>query len=154
MAGLLVVRHDARPIWDGLTSGWGLGAVVVSALAGGATMLLVWMRRYGPARATAAAAVAAVLVGWVLAQRPDVLPGLTIHQAAAGRSTLVALVIATAIGAVLLIPSLVAPLRPAAERPLRRRGPRRAPEAPAAAASVPLAARAGRRGAARAWERC
>ena len=70
-------------------------------------MLLVWMRRYGPARATAAAAVGAVLVGWVLAQRPDVLPGLSIHQAAAGRSTLIALVIATAIGAVLLIPSLV-----------------------------------------------
>ena len=63
--------------------------------------------RYGPARVTAAVAVAAVLVGWVLAQRPDVLPGLSIHEAAAGRSTLVALVIATAIGAVLLIPSLV-----------------------------------------------
>ena len=84
-AGLVVVRDDARPIWDGLTGGWGLGAVVVSALAGGATMVLVWMRRYGPARGTAAAAVAAVLVGWVLAQRPDVLPGLSIHQAAAGR---------------------------------------------------------------------
>jgi cytochrome d ubiquinol oxidase subunit II len=107
LAGLVVVRHDARPIWDGLTSGWGLGAVIVSALAGAVTMLLVWLRRYGPARATAAAAVGAVLVGWVLAQRPDVLPGLSIHQAAAGRSTLVALVIATAIGAVLLVPSLV-----------------------------------------------
>ena len=34
------------------------------------------------------------------------LPGLSIHQAAAGRSTLVALVIAAAIGAVLLVPSL------------------------------------------------
>jgi cytochrome d ubiquinol oxidase subunit II len=107
LAGILVVRHDARGIYDGLTGGWGLGAVLVSAGAGAATMLLVWMRRYGPARATAAAAVAAVLVGWVLAQRPDVLPGLSIHQAAAGRSTLIALVIATAIGAVLLVPSLV-----------------------------------------------
>jgi len=107
LAGLLVVRHDAHEISHGLTHGWGLGAVIVSALAGGVTMLLVWMRRYGPARATAAAAVGAVLVGWVLAQRPDVLPGLSIQQAAAGRSTLIALVIATAIGAVLLIPSLV-----------------------------------------------
>ena len=107
LAGIAVVRHDARGIYDGLTGGWGLGAVLVSAGAGAATMLLVWMRRYGPARATAAAAVGAVLVGWVLAQRPDVLPGLSIHQAAAGRSTLIALVVATAIGAVLLIPSLV-----------------------------------------------
>jgi cytochrome d ubiquinol oxidase subunit II len=106
LAGLIVVRGDAEEIWHGLTHGWGLGAVIVSALAGGATLLLVWMRRYGPARATAAAAVGAVLVGWVLAQRPDVLPGLSIHEAAAGRSTLVALVIATAIGAVLLVPSL------------------------------------------------
>ena len=112
-------------IWDGLTSGAGLGAVVVSACAGAATMLLVWTRRYGPARATAAAAVAAVLVGWVLAQRPELLPGLSIHEAAAGRSTLVALVIATVIGAVLLVPSLVDPLRPAARRPLRRRAEER-----------------------------
>jgi cytochrome d ubiquinol oxidase subunit II len=107
MGGLLVVRDDAPELWDGLTSGAGLGAVIVSACAGLATMALVWTRRYGPARATAAAAVGAVLVGWVLAQRPDVLPGLSIHEAAAGRSTLIALVIATAIGAVLLIPSLV-----------------------------------------------
>jgi cytochrome d ubiquinol oxidase subunit II len=107
MGGLLVVRDDAPELWDGLTSGAGLGAVIVSACAGLATMVLVWTRRYGPARATAAAAVGAVLVGWVLAQRPDVLPGLSIHEAAAGRSTLIALVIATAIGAVLLIPSLV-----------------------------------------------
>jgi cytochrome d ubiquinol oxidase subunit II len=106
MAGLVVVREDAPEIWDGLTSGAGLAAVVVSAVAGAATMLLVWTRRYGPARATAAAAVGAVLVGWVLAQSPDVLPGLPIDEAAAGRSTLVALVVATAIGAVLLVPSL------------------------------------------------
>jgi cytochrome d ubiquinol oxidase subunit II len=107
VAAYLVVRDDAPELWDGLTSGAGLGAVIVSACAGLATMVLVWTRRYGPARATAAAAVGAVLVGWVLAQRPDVLPGLSIHEAAAGRSTLIALVIATAIGAVLLIPSLV-----------------------------------------------
>jgi cytochrome d ubiquinol oxidase subunit II len=107
LAGLFVVRDDAPGIWDGLTAGWGLGAVIVSAAAGAATLLLVWMRRYGPARATAAAAVGAVLVGWVLAQRPDILPGLSIHEAAAGRSTLIALVIATAIGTVLLVPSLV-----------------------------------------------
>jgi cytochrome d ubiquinol oxidase subunit II len=107
MGGLIVVRDDAPDLWDGLTGGAGLGAVIVSAGAGVATMALVWTRRYGPARATAAAAVGAVLVGWVLAQRPDVLPGLSIHEAAAGRSTLIALVIATAIGAVLLVPSLV-----------------------------------------------
>ena len=108
MAGLLVVRDDARRDLGrphgrrGARRGRRVGAARAAA-----TMLLVWTRRYGPARATAAAAVAAVLVGWVLAQRPELLPGLSIHEAAAGRSTLVALVIATAIGAVLLVPSLV-----------------------------------------------
>ena len=48
LAGLVVVRHDARPIWDGLTSGCGLAAVVVSALARRRRRsLLVWRRRYG-----------------------------------------------------------------------------------------------------------
>jgi cytochrome d ubiquinol oxidase subunit II len=47
------------------------------------------------------------VVGFALAQEPRFLPGLTIHQAAAGHSTLVAIVIAVAIGALVLIPSLV-----------------------------------------------
>jgi cytochrome bd ubiquinol oxidase subunit II len=107
MAGLIVVHEDAPELWDGLSSGAGLGAVIVSAIAGAATMLLVWSRRYEAARPTAAAAVGAIVLGWAFAQRPEVLPGLDVHAAAAGRSTLWALVIATAIGAVLLVPSLL-----------------------------------------------
>jgi cytochrome bd ubiquinol oxidase subunit II len=104
--GLLAVRSDAEPIWDGLTSGSGLAAVAVSAGAAALTFLLVLRQRFQPARATAALAVAAVTAGWALAQRPVFLPGLTIDEAAAGRSTLVAVVVATAIGAVVLVPSL------------------------------------------------
>jgi cytochrome bd ubiquinol oxidase subunit II len=107
MAGLLVVRNDAPELWDGLSSGAGLAAVIVSAVAGVATMVLVRARRYDTARPTAAAAVGAVVLGWAFAQRPEVLPGLDVHAAAAGRSTLIALVVATAIGAVLLVPSLL-----------------------------------------------
>jgi cytochrome bd ubiquinol oxidase subunit II len=107
MAGLLVVRDDAPGLWHGLTRGAGLGAVIVSVCAGAATMLLVWTRRYDLARPSAAVAVAAVVLGWAFAQRPEVLAGLDVHEAAAGRSTLIALVIATAIGAVLLVPSLL-----------------------------------------------
>src|SRR3954468_22920905 len=36
MAGLLILRSDARSLFDGLTSGGGLAMVIVSALAGGA----------------------------------------------------------------------------------------------------------------------
>jgi len=106
LAGLVVVRHDARPIWDGLTGGAGLVAVAASALGGLATVVLVLRRRYGLARLSAAIAVAAIIAGWGLAQRPRFLPGLTIEQAAAGRSTLVALIVSLAIGGVILIPSL------------------------------------------------
>ncbi|HYT09356.1 MAG TPA: cytochrome d ubiquinol oxidase subunit II [Mycobacteriales bacterium] len=107
LAGLLVTRADARPIWDGLSSGAGLVAVAVSAAAGLATLVLVWRSRFGPARASAALAVAAVVAGWALAQRPNVLPGLTVSQAAAGRSTLIAVTVAVAVGAVVLVPSLI-----------------------------------------------
>ena len=106
LAGLVVLRFDARPVWDGLTSGAGLAAVVVSALGGIATVFFVLRRRYEPARATAAVAVAAIVAGWGLAQRPQFLPGLTIDQAAAGRSTLLAVLVSLALGAVVLVPSL------------------------------------------------
>lgn len=106
MAGLPVLRADARPLFDALT-GRGLALIALSAAAGIATLALVWRRAFGPARLTAAAAVAAVLWGWVLSQRPDLLPGeLTIEEAAASRPTLVALLVAFAFGALVLVPSL------------------------------------------------
>jgi cytochrome bd ubiquinol oxidase subunit II len=106
LAGLLVIRVSARPLWDGLTSGLGLVLVIVSALAGVVTMVLVWLGRFGPARASAALAVAAVIAGWAAAQSPFVLPGLTVAEAAAGRSTLIATIVGVAVGAVVLVPSL------------------------------------------------
>ncbi len=106
LVGLGVVRHDARPIWDGLTSGAGLTAVLVSGAAGVTTLLLVYRSRFEPARVSAALAVAAIVGGWALAQRPDFLPGLTIEEAAASHSALVAVVVGVGIGAVVLVPSL------------------------------------------------
>jgi cytochrome d ubiquinol oxidase subunit II len=106
IGGLAVLRHDARPLWDGLTSGSGVAAVAVSALAGTATLWLVWRGRFEPARLSASVAVGAIIAGWALAQRPTFLKGLTIEQAAAGRSSLIAVIVGAALGAVLLVPSL------------------------------------------------
>jgi cytochrome d ubiquinol oxidase subunit II len=106
LAGLPIVRHDAPSLWDGLTSDGGLIAVLVSAAAGCATLALVYRYRFGPARISAAVAVSAIIAGWALAQRPTFLPGLTIDEAAAGHSTLVAVVVAVGLGAFLLVPSL------------------------------------------------
>ena len=106
LGGLAIVHDDARRIWDGLTTGAGLGAVVVSGLAGVATMLLLLRSRYELSRVTAAVAVAAIVAGWALAQRPDILPGLTIEEAAASHAALVAVIVGVGLGAILLLPSL------------------------------------------------
>ena len=102
LAGLLVMRNSGL----NLTHGAALALVCVSAAAGLATLLLCWRYRFELARVTAALAVAAVVVGWAAGQAPRFLPGLTVVQAAASRSTLVALVIAVVCGAVVLVPSL------------------------------------------------
>jgi cytochrome d ubiquinol oxidase subunit II len=106
LAALLVVRSDARPIWDGLTGGAGVAALAVSAGAGLATLALVWGSRFEPARAAASIAVAAIIAGWALAQEPRVLPGLTVHEAAAGHATLVALIIGVSVGLLIVVPAL------------------------------------------------
>ncbi len=104
---LVVVYGDARPLFDGLTSGGGLACVLFSAAAGVGTLALVWTRRFTLARVSSAAAVTAVIVGWVLAQNPYFLPGeLTLEEAAASDATLWAMVVATVAGFVILVPSL------------------------------------------------
>jgi cytochrome d ubiquinol oxidase subunit II len=105
--GLIVLRADARELFDDLTSGAGLAAVLVSAAAGLATLGLVRAERYEPARVSAALAVAAVIAGWGAAQSPELLPGLTIEEGAASHSTLVALLVSIAVGLVVLVPSLM-----------------------------------------------
>ena len=107
LGGLLVLRGDAERIYDGLTSSPGLAALLASVVAGAATVLLVARRRPEPARWSAAVAVTAIVAGWALAQRPELLPGLTVEEAAAGDATIVALLISLAVGAAILIPSLV-----------------------------------------------
>jgi cytochrome d ubiquinol oxidase subunit II len=105
--GLIVLRSDARELYDDLVSGAGLACVIVSAAAGVTTLALVWRERYGAARFSAVAAVAAVIVGWAVAQSPDLLPGeLTIDEAAAPNSTLVATLVSIAVGLLVLVPSL------------------------------------------------
>jgi cytochrome d ubiquinol oxidase subunit II len=106
LAGLFVLHADVQPLYRGLIEGDGLVAVIGSGVAGAATLALVWGRRFVLARYCAALAVAAIIAGWALAQQPLLLPGLTIHQAAAGHDTLVAVIVAVLAGAVILFPSL------------------------------------------------
>jgi cytochrome d ubiquinol oxidase subunit II len=106
LAGLAVLRSEARGLYDSLVRGDGLPALIVSAVAGLGTLALVWARRYEAARYSAALAVAAIVAGWALAQQPVLLPGLTVSEAAAGHDTLVAVVVSVGAGALVLAPSL------------------------------------------------
>ncbi|HKG63989.1 MAG TPA: cytochrome d ubiquinol oxidase subunit II [Solirubrobacteraceae bacterium] len=107
LAGLLVVRSDARALFDGLTSGAGLACVLVSGAAGVGTLVLVARGRHEPARFVAAVSVAAIVAGWAFAQRPYLLPPeLTLDEAAAPDATLAAVLAGLGIGAVILVPSL------------------------------------------------
>jgi cytochrome bd ubiquinol oxidase subunit II len=105
-AGLIVLHSDAHFLYARLLHGSALAAVIVSALAGLVTLALVLRSSFEAARYTAAVAVAAVIAGWALAQRPLLLNGLTVQQAAAPHDTLVLVVVAVLAGATILFPSL------------------------------------------------
>jgi len=141
LIGLVVMRADARDLFDGLITGPGIAALAASAGAGLATLALLSRSAFEPARYVAAAAVAAIVGGWAVAQQPMLLPGLTVHEAAAGRATLVAILVGVLAGSLVLIPSLALlfrlVLRGAFDpRPKHHRAgaePRRALTAPGAA---------------------
>jgi cytochrome bd ubiquinol oxidase subunit II len=84
-SGLLFLHQDAAILYHGLTHR-GLPLVVISAVAGILSLLLLYRRQFLTARLTAALAVTAVLWAWAAAQYPNLLtPGLMISGAAAQR---------------------------------------------------------------------
>ncbi|MEU7524440.1 cytochrome d ubiquinol oxidase subunit II [Saccharothrix sp. NPDC042600] len=107
LAGIAVLRADAPLLFAGLT-GRGLPVVVLSVVAGLTALALLLARRYIAARIASGLAVAAILTGWAVGQYPYLLlPSLTVDQAAAGRPTLLALLVALSVGTVILVPCLV-----------------------------------------------
>jgi cytochrome bd ubiquinol oxidase subunit II len=106
IGGLAMLRVDSPELFTGLRSdAWPL--VVLSGLAGIASLGLLAIRRATAARVTAALAVASVLWGWGAAQYPVLLhPDLTVGVAAASPGVLSAVLAALVVSAVLLAPSL------------------------------------------------
>jgi cytochrome d ubiquinol oxidase subunit II len=122
LAGIAVLRADAPVLFDGLT-GRGLPVVLLSVLAGLTALALLLTRRYTAARIASAIAVTAILVGWAVGQYPYILlPELTVEQAATGRATLLALLVALSVGALVLIPALIY-LYTLFQRPAPQSGP-------------------------------
>jgi cytochrome d ubiquinol oxidase subunit II len=107
IAGLFVLRGDAPLLWKGLT-GRALPVIGLSVVAGVVAIVCLLRKRYVPARLASSLAVTAILAGWAVAQYPYILvPDLTIEDAATGRPTLRAMLVALAAGAVVLVPALV-----------------------------------------------
>ena len=108
MLGIVVLANDAPTLYDGLIAR-ALPLVILSAVAGLVSLVLIHRRRFGAARLTAGLAVGGILWGWAVAQYPYLLIGsLTVGQASALNATLVALLISLLIGAVLVVPSMIA----------------------------------------------
>ncbi len=81
---------------------------MISAFAGGATLLFLVRSSFGAARITAALAVVAVLFGWAAGQYPYLLEGsVRISDAAGAHATLVAVLVVLGAGSLVLVPALV-----------------------------------------------
>jgi cytochrome d ubiquinol oxidase subunit II len=106
LAALLPLEADAPTLFAGL-AGRGAVLVVASAIAGAATLYLLWVRRYALARITAVAAVVSVVLGWGVGQYPWLLVDeISIEDAAGAPATLAALLVAVALAVVLVLPAL------------------------------------------------
>lgn len=106
----VIAGESAKPIRDGLSLVPYVWLIELgAAIAALAAFQALWSRRYLRARIAAAAQVALIVSGWGVAQYPYLVrPELTIVNSAAPSNIVSNLDIAVAIGAVLLIPSLIA----------------------------------------------
>jgi cytochrome bd ubiquinol oxidase subunit II len=107
LSGIAILHADAPHLFSGLL-GWGLPCLLASAVCGLAALVL--LPRAAPAllRVLAVGAIAAVVLGWGVAQYPHLLgTHLTAQQAAAPLPTLVTLIVVATAALVLVVPAMV-----------------------------------------------
>jgi len=110
-AGIPVLVIDAPTLVSGLL-GKGLPLVLISGGAGLATIWLLMNQRLRPARISATLAVASVVAGWGVAQYPWLLVDtVEIDSGAGARATLIGLIVATGVAALVVVPALAYLLR-------------------------------------------
>ena len=104
--GVYVLYDDARYVFDGLMSR-ALPLVILSALCGIGSLVLLLRDAHRGARVLAMGAVAAVVIGWGVAQWPYLLPtSMKVVDAAAPDPTLWMVVGVFVVAAVVILPSL------------------------------------------------
>jgi len=103
----LTSKRGAPEMYHGLTQWWAPVLLAWTSLFAVVALVALWLRRFAAARLAAIGQVTLILVGWGLAQYPNlVTPDVTVTNAAAPEFTLRLLVIALGFGAILLLPSL------------------------------------------------
>jgi cytochrome d ubiquinol oxidase subunit II len=104
-AGIFVLYSDSPYLFHGLTSR-ALPLVIVSGLCGVTSLILLLRNVERGARLLSVGAVAAVVVGWGVAQWPYMLPkSLKVAQAAAPSGTLEATLVVFGVAVVVILPS-------------------------------------------------
>jgi cytochrome d ubiquinol oxidase subunit II len=107
IVGIFVLRDDARYLFDELTTR-GLPLVILSAVCGTASLVLLARNAHRWARLLAIGAVASIIIGWGVAQWPYILPeSLEVEDAAAPSGTLNALLVAAIGAAVIVVPGFI-----------------------------------------------
>ena len=109
IAGLvfLTSKQGAPQMYDGLTRWWAPLLLAWTSLVSVFALLALWRRWFDLARIAAIGQVTLILVGWCLAQYPNlVTPDVTVNNAHAPEITLRLLVLAQGAGAIILFPSL------------------------------------------------
>jgi cytochrome bd ubiquinol oxidase subunit II len=103
----LTSRQGAPEMYHGLTHWWAPLLLVATSICAIAALTTLWLRWFALARMAAIGQVTLILVGWSLAQYPNlVTPDVTFTNAVAPEATLRLLVLALGAGSILLLPSL------------------------------------------------
>lgn len=105
VVGIFVLHADAPYLFDGL-SARAAPVVAVSGLAGVSALVLLIRSNHRGARLAAIAATACIVLAWGVGQWNYLLPEtLTVQDAAAPSGTVAAVLVATGLAALLLVPS-------------------------------------------------
>lgn len=106
LAGIAIIGADAPYLFDGLTSR-ALPLVIISAIGGVASLVLMLRDEHRYARIAAVGAVGGIVAAWGVAQWPYVIPEtMTIEATAAPAGTLAATVVVFVAAGIFIVPAL------------------------------------------------
>ncbi|MDO8526113.1 MAG: cytochrome d ubiquinol oxidase subunit II [Deltaproteobacteria bacterium] len=106
MVGLFIIATDAPILWKGFAESSPI-FVLLSILAGIASLLALWKKHFTAAVLFSPLAVIAVTLGWAVAQYPVLIPpAITLANAKSPDTVLKAMFFGLVFGSILLLPSL------------------------------------------------